>query len=110
MHTKKNHEGYLLIDNRFSPGVSADFVQASGKNVPSVPEGALYESATVTCSHCHRIVILNPQRTRPRNYCAHCDHYICDTAGCLAGCLPMTRRLDTLQEHAFRQETLMQRG
>lgn len=42
--------------------------------------GGLFESATVTCSHCQRVVILNKLRTRGRHYCPKCDHYICD--GC----------------------------
>lgn len=94
MSSLQRHEGYLLIDNR-----------ASGDG--------LLESATVTCSHCHRIVVLNPDRTRPREYCAGCDHYICD--GCAAirssqpACLPFNKVLDRLQKAAFDHEQA-QRG
>ena len=63
-----NKEGYLLIDHTFSPGDK------------QVKEGAKFESATITCSHCNAVVVLNPDRSRPKNYCANCHHYICD--GC----------------------------
>ena len=53
------HEGYLSIDHR------------------AVSKGH-FESATSTCSHCQRVVILNPDRTRPRHYCPQCDNYLCD--------------------------------
>lgn len=102
MSSLRLHEGYLLIDNRFGPGVSAEFVRASGKSVPIVPEGALYESATITCSHCHAVVILNPDRSRPRNYCAKCDHYVCDNPICLIKCNPLNRVLDIMQEVQFK--------
>ena len=107
MASKRSHEGYLLIDNRFGPGVSAEFVRRSGKEAPIVPEGALYESATVTCAHCHAVVVLRPDRTRERHYCATCDHYICD--GCAVtyttlGCTLFVKRLDLLQERAFKQQ------
>lgn len=97
----RRHEGYLLIDNRNSPGVSEAFVRASGTDAVAVGEGAVFESATVTCSHCHRIVVLNPARTRPRHYCAQCDHYVCDTPACAVECVPLAKVLDALQEHNF---------
>jgi hypothetical protein len=60
MFSKRSLEGYLSIDHR-----------ATGA-------GALLESATLTCSHCQRQIILNPDRTRSRGYCSKCDHYVCD--------------------------------
>lgn len=102
MSSLKRHEGYLLIDNRFGPGVTAEFVQQSGKPAPVVGEGQLYESATITCSHCHAVVILNPARTRARNYCSKCDHYVCDNPVCITACNPLNRILDIEQEKRFR--------
>ncbi len=99
MPSLRKHEGYLLIDNRFGPGVSAEFIRATGKDAPIVPEGRMYESATITCSHCHTIVILNPDRSRPRNYCRTCDHYICDNPGCNSGCKPLKHVLELAQEN-----------
>lgn len=64
MLSKRSLEGYLLIDHR-ATGI-----------------GGMVESATLTCSHCQRQVVLNPARTRERHYCPKCDHYVCD--GCEA--------------------------
>lgn len=66
MRTQASKEGYLLIDHRASPG-NAD-----------VPEGQVFESAVLTCSHCQTAVVLRPDRSRERHYCMGCDHYICD--------------------------------
>lgn len=107
MSSLRRHEGYLLIDNTNGPGVSAEFIQQSGKDVPIVGEGKKYESATVTCSHCHAVVILNPDRSRPRHHCRKCDHYVCDQAGCAVECQPMNKVLDVLQERALVNELLI---
>ena len=106
MSSLKRHEGYLLIDNRYGPGVSEEFIKASGKEAPVVPEGTCYESATITCAHCNTVVILNPHRTRARNYCRRCDRYICDNPGCLQECHPFDKLIDTLQEQAVKREIL----
>lgn len=106
MSSLRSREGYLLIDHRASPGVSEEFVRASGKSAPVVGEGQQLEAATMTCSHCHVQMIRNPLRTRERGYCMKCDHYVCD--GCEAVrvktgvCTPMVKILDRAQEHAFR--------
>jgi len=60
------HEGYVMIDHRASPGT----VQ--------VPEGTLFEAATMHCAHCNKIVIMNPGRTRERANCTKCGKYVCD--------------------------------
>lgn len=90
MLTKRSLEGYLLIDHRNAPGAGP------------VPAGATFESATVTCSHCHRVVVLNPDRSRERHHCRRCDHYICDQCAAAGDCRPMVAELDRLQEQAFR--------
>lgn len=59
-----------------SPGVPDEVVTSQG-----LPAGAgrdLFESATITCNHCERVVVLRPDRKQPRGYCQKCDHYICD--------------------------------
>lgn len=106
MASLRRHEGELLIDHRFGPGVSAEFVRASGKDAPIVKGGAVYESATVTCAHCNTVVVLNPDRQRPRNYCRKCDHYVCDNPRC-AECRPFAELIDKLQERAHRNEVLL---
>lgn len=97
---KRQREGYLLIDHKDSPGVPEEMIQAAikaGKPVPGGLRGGLtYESATVTCCHCNRIVVLNPDRKRPRGYCAKCDHYVCDSPECALECNPFQRLLDDL--------------
>ena len=82
MKSKRRQEGYLLIDHRASPGTQL------------VPEGTIYETPTVTCSHCGAIVILSPTRKRPRHYCAKCDHYVCDRAECVIECRPWKKVLE----------------
>lgn len=100
---KPRREGYLLIDNRNSPGVTPEFVHASGQPAPVVMAGETFESATVTCAHCNTIVILNPDRTRPRNYCPKCDQYICDSPVCGLECNPFARLIDNLLDQASRE-------
>lgn len=84
MKSKRNLEGYLIIDN-------------SNVGEP------VAEYATLTCSHCHRQQIVQPLRTRERPYCRKCDHYICDQCAVVAKlnggeCQTMNSVLDNLQE------------
>ena len=100
MKTKRNKEGYLLIDHRASPGMSGTV------GGPVVGENALFEAATITCSHCRAIVIVNPDRTRPRAYCRSCDHYICDVCGkalqVTGICRPFKQVIEDVQELAIK--------
>lgn len=114
MNSKKNHEGWLMIDHRASPGVSAEFVRGLGfdpENCGIAGEGEIFEAATITCSHCQTVLLKNPTRTRERGYCAKCDHYICDPCAAekhLTGeCNLARKRHDNAQEQAFLGE---QRG
>lgn len=99
-HSKRSLEGVLLIDNRAGAPVPA-----FDGTVP-IAGGQTWESSTVTCSHCHRQVILNPDRSRERGYCPKCDKYVCD--GCEAiraktgDCLPLNALLDKLQNEAVK--------
>ncbi len=86
MASHRRHEGYLLNDNRVSGG-------------------ACVEVPTLTCSHCHGQMILNPLRTRERAYCQKCDHGICDRCALarkLNGgeCLPLNAVIEKLQNDA----------
>lgn len=103
MSSKRQHEGYLQIDHRDSPGVSRD-TSPQVQDVPFFGSG-LFESATITCSHCQRVVVLNPDRSRERGYCKKCDHYICDTCSTLLAktmeCVPFRKILDDAQEEAI---------
>ena len=100
----KPREGLLIIDHRNSPGVSAEFIRASGVVAPAVAAGNLFESPTITCAHCNTLVILNPNRLRPRGYCRKCDAYVCDSPVCNAECTPHIKLIDDLQEKAFRRQ------
>jgi len=76
---RRQHEGgYLMIDHRASPGLPAGVARMSGFDVKQTSEGKLYEAQTLTCAHCKCVVAKNPYRTRAREYCPKCDHYVCD--------------------------------
>lgn len=104
--SKRSREGYLLIDNRFGPGVSQEFINAlpPDKRGPAVGEGGMYEAPTLTCSHCHQQMVLNPMRTRERPYCPKCDRYVCDRCEVVrvvsGECNPLNAVLDRLQNEA----------
>jgi len=83
MLSKRSQEGVILIDHRNSPGISPDFVAANNLDVPAVGAGKVYESALCVCKHCGGNVILNPNRSREREYCRACDGYVCDSCGLL---------------------------
>lgn len=83
MPSLKRQEGFLLSDNR-----------ASG--------GSLVERATITCHHCQRIVVLNPDRTRARGYCPKCNGYICDGVQCQEHKASMAEVFDRLLNDAVK--------
>lgn len=58
--------GYFETDQR---GVDAPLP-------PGIPRH--FEADTYTCSHCQRVVVMNPQRKRERYKCNGCTHHICD--------------------------------
>lgn len=93
----KHGAGYLVIDHTNSPGVTpADVAHIPG--AVSVGEGQTLERDFMTCSHCERVIVLNPLRTRDRGYCQKCHAYVCD--GCediraaTGACVPMKQVLD----------------
>jgi hypothetical protein len=73
--SKRKFEGCVIIDHRDSPGITPDEANGHG---PAVGKGQVWESATYSCVHCQRVVIMNPLRSRPRVYCPKCDDYVCD--------------------------------
>lgn len=76
--SKKSQEGYLMIDHRFSPGITEEEARLSGFDPAQCGEGKLFETSTLTCSHCKIAVVKNPLRVRDRPFCMKCHHYICD--------------------------------
>jgi hypothetical protein len=69
--------GYLFVDHRASPGLTAEEARAVGFD-PSMAGSKVIEADTMTCSHCKAVVVKNPLRQRERGFCLYCSHYICD--------------------------------
>jgi hypothetical protein len=59
-----------------------------------VSGGTMQEAATATCSHCHAIVVLNPDRTRERGYCRGCNSYLCDACNAVKAQTLQCRTMD----------------
>jgi hypothetical protein len=81
MASLKRHEGYLLVDHSASPGLTPEEARMCGYDPSHCGEGKVLEAATLTCAHCKMAFVKNPLRTRDREYCKKCDHYICDFCG-----------------------------
>lgn len=69
--SKRDLEGYVCIDHRDSPGLDH----------PLLGKGTVFQAPTYQCPYCQRQVIVNPLRTRDREYCRKLDRYICDPCG-----------------------------
>lgn len=104
MFTKRELEGYLLIDHTDSPGISAQ--EAAKTGAEHVPGGMKFESATINCSHCEALVVLNPKRSRSRGYCPKCDRYVCDLCEAerikTGVCKPFSWRVDEMLKQAIK--------
>ena len=102
MPSKLSRQGELLIDHRNSPGISPEWAAARGlpQDTPIVGGGKTYETGLLSCSHCGADVIMNPQRTRDREWCMGCDRYICDSCGYLKKlgkrCMTLQQKLEEL--------------
>jgi len=99
MPSRRLHPGYLVVDHRDSPGLTSADV-AHMPNAVAVGKGELFEADAFVCAHCSTTVLKNPNRTRPRGYCAKCDAYLCDNPICNATCAPVAKLLDDAQEKA----------
>jgi len=97
MKTKRTDEAYILIDHRNSPGISQEFIHQHKLDAPAVGAGQVFESAVVICHSCGGDVILNPNRSREREWCRVHDAYLCDACALrrkLTGsCVPLRQRL-----------------
>ena len=92
MSSLKRFDGEVVADNR-----------ASGLPVPGFRQ-SFVEMATAHCYHCGGCVVLNPQRTRAREYCRTCDRYICD------GCAEMAKTPDYVHRTIDDLTNLIQSG
>ena len=70
IRTQPTGGGWLMLDHR-----------ASAELPPGIAN-RLFEADTYTCTHCQRVVVMNPERKRERYKCRGCNHHICD--GCAA--------------------------
>ncbi len=104
MFSQKSREGYILIDHRASPGFTE--AQAIALNLPydQVKEGAMFETASLTCAHCKNAVLKNPLRTRERAHCHKCNHYICDN------CEYLSRQPDYVHQTHIDKRNLINNG
>jgi hypothetical protein len=104
LFSKRSLEGYYAVDHR-----AVDVPTCEGMP-PGVRNGQMFETPTITCSHCQAVVIVNPLRTRERAYCGKCDHYICD--GCEAvrvarggECKTFKQLMDEVEAAALKQKS-----
>jgi hypothetical protein len=95
--------GYLQIDHRDSPGLTADDV-AHVPGAIAAPGGTVTERDVKQCSHCQRAVVLHPLRVRDRGFCPKCNSYVCDACEDIrvrtGECVPFVKVLDTAQNIA----------
>ena len=78
MFSKRELEGYVLIDHTQGEGITPEVAATGPAGTMPVGRGMRFEAPTLNCSHCTRLIVLNPQRTRERGYCPKCDRYVCD--------------------------------
>jgi hypothetical protein len=98
----RNHEGYLLLDHRNSPGVPDSVAVAMG-----LPAGAgkqIFEAPTYTCKHCQRVVVMNPDRQRERAFCRGCNHRICDPCAAIKSQTLVCKTFDQLADEILTKE------
>lgn len=105
MKRKRDLEGYVEVDHSNSPGITAEQAASVGSK-SIVPGGTIFKSATITCSHCKAVVILNPDRSRSRGYCRGCDHAICDRCSLLMKLGHPCRPFDKLIEDVIAKEKI----
>ena len=68
------------------------------------------EYGLMTCNHCQVLVVLNPERTRAREWCWTCDMYICDACHLFAVCIPAERRVELALKYPNLEEPFMLTG
>ena len=97
-HSLSDGSGYLEIDHRDSPGLSADDIAKAPPGTLQAPGGTRLERDIQQCSHCQRGVVLNPGRVRARAVCQYCYHYVCDGCAVMVAttgaCVPFKAVLD----------------
>ena len=112
MKNLNSHTGYLIIDHSESPGINEEDVPVRLRSSTSiVKEGEVLERDTKICTHCESGIILEPLRTRKRERCWHCNHYICDRCykwlQITGQCIPFKKKVDIVQEILNKGEPLI---
>src|SRR5580700_6249023 len=101
--SKRDIEGYVEVDHRYSPGISAQQAASVGSKLV-VPGGLMFKSPTIQCTHCQYTIVLNPKRDRSRGYCRSCDHDICDRCSLLMKlghpCVPFIKIVEQFHSKA----------
>lgn len=98
---QESKEGHLVVDHRASPGLKPSDLIGAGFNplqaeALAVPEGKMFEAATLTCGHCNGTVVKNPKRTRERGHCKKCNDFVCDGCAALGDCYPIQAVIDNV--------------
>jgi hypothetical protein len=92
--------GSIEVDHTASPGITPEFAAKTGG--VAVAAGKKFEADTKCCSHCGTVVILNPLRSRSREYCPACFHYVCDLCAATYHetliCTPVAAQIDAIGE------------
>jgi hypothetical protein len=108
MHSKRQHEGYFMLDH--SHGAPLSDAEVVGAGLPIGAGRGKFEAPTYTCSHCQFVVVLNPLRNRERAWCKKCDHYICDRCGTILAqtgiCRPFKQIIDDVQNAAAKGQPI----
>ena len=108
MFSKRELEGYFEIDHRLGEGITPEQAWSAGKNTIPVGRGMRFQTPTINCSHCTRLVVLNPDRSRDRGYCPKCDKYLCDQCEgerVRTGiCRPFSQVIDEFLENAAQKQ------
>lgn len=118
------NEGFLMVDHRASPGITAADLKAAGITRATAArlgidvetilkgemgEGKIVERATRRCCHCGNQVVLNPARARQRYSCRTCPpghDYICDSPGCHFDCAPYRKKIEIEMNERIKAEQL----
>lgn len=107
MKNLNSHTGYIQIDHSSSPGINPSDVPGRLKDSTLVVgEGEVLERDTKNCTHCERLIVLNPGRVRERPRCPYCHHYICDSCFAIlqktGQCNPIAKIVDKIYNHNAR--------
>lgn len=98
----------LLITDGLPRGLGYLEIDQRSVEVP-LPPGVIrhFEADTYTCTHCQRVVVMNPARKRERYKCNGCNHHICDECAAEryagASCKTFAQKADEALELVARQ-------